>query len=41
MCGSCIYWENCVCYKHGTRRQSNDNICENYIKIHITDNYEQ
>ena len=34
-CGDCIYWEENICYKKGTRVSHNNNICEDYIKEYI------
>lgn len=30
-CGSCIYWENDVCYRKGTKVSLNNNICEDFV----------
>ena len=34
-CANCVYYENDVCYKRGTRVSYNNNICEKFVKNNI------
>ena len=40
-CANCIFWENDICYRRGTRMSSNGNICEKFIYENDDNGYDE